>query len=180
MTKKRDGDQFRLEWPTSDIRGRFVFVEDAVAALERLLPSYRGVDGAHEGISFLCGFEIDKTTVYTTAIAPNAEHSHGRVWCRDEHLVEATRAARDIGLGLLAQVHSHPGGGTGHSWGDDEMIFMPFERMLSIVVPNYGRFGLRPLDSLGVHQFQDGQWVLCRRDSVRAALSIIPSGIDMR
>ncbi len=180
MTKKRETDYYRREWPTGDIHGRFVFLEDAVVAVERFLPTYRGVDGDHEGITFLCGFEVGDTTFYTTATAPNAEHSHGRVWCREEHIAEVSQASGQLWLGLLAQVHSHPGGGTGHSYGDDEMVLMPFEGMLSIVVPNYARFGLLPLHSLGVHQFQDGKWVLCTRDSVRQAFSIVPAGVDVR
>jgi hypothetical protein len=91
-----------------------------------------------------------------------------------------TAAARAEGLGVLCQVHSHPGSHTGHSFGDDEMIFMPFEQMLSIVVPRYGHFGMRPLDSLGVHQFQDGQWVICEHASVKRQLRIIPADKDIR
>jgi proteasome lid subunit RPN8/RPN11 len=179
-SKERSDTSYRSEWPLGEIRGRFIFLQEAVFAVERFLPTYRGVDGDHEGIAFLCGFEVGETTIYTTALAPPAEHSRGRVWCREEHITVATQTARELGLGLLAQVHSHPGDGTGHSYGDDEMIFMPFDGMLSIVVPNYARFGLHPLDSLGVHQFQDGQWVLCRPDGVRNAISIAPAGVDLR
>ena len=60
------------------------------------------------------------------------------------------------------------------------MVFMPFEGMLSIVVPYYGHFGLRPLDSLGVHQFQDGRWVLVDRDSVYHHFLVIPNSLDIR
>jgi hypothetical protein len=67
-----------------------------------------------------------------------------------------------------------------HSEGDDEMVFMPFAGMLSIVVPCYARFDLRPLDGLGVHQFQDGRWILAERESVRNNLIVAPNSIDVR
>jgi proteasome lid subunit RPN8/RPN11 len=152
----------------------------AVEALEQLLPTYRGPDGPHEGICFLCGYETPTTTIYVTAVAPDADHGRGHVHCSELAMAAVAAASREHGLGLLAQVHSHPPGGTGHSPGDDEMVFMPFEGMLSIVVPDYGRFGLRPLDSLGVHQYQDGRWVLCTRDSVRAQFTIVPARRDLR
>jgi hypothetical protein len=172
--------RYRREWPIAPIRGSFLVTEPALGALDRILPTYRSVDGLHEGIVFLCGIEKEDLTVLLTAIAPEADHGVGRVSCSAEQMAAVSAAARSFGLGVLAQVHSHPSPYTGHSFGDDEMIFMPFEGMLSIVVPDYGRFGVRPFDSLGVHQFQDGRWVLCERASVRRAIGISPAEIDLR
>lgn len=179
-TRKQDQDWLRRKLPTGPLRGRFQITSGAVEALEQLLPTYRGHDGPHEGICFLCGYETPTTTLYLTAVAPDADHGRGHVRCPEQAVAAVTNTARQHGLGLLAQVHSHPTGSTGHSLGDDEMVFLPFEGMLSIVVPDYGHFGLRPLDSLGVHQYQDGRWVLCARDSVRAQFTIVPAGRDLR
>jgi hypothetical protein len=176
--KARTLDQRQL--PTAPLRGRFQITGGAITALERLLPTYRGADGNHEGICFLCGYETSTVTLYTTTIAPDADHGYGHVRCAEEDIAAVTKVAREHGLGLLAQVHTHPGGSTGHSLGDDNMVFMPFEGMLSIVVPNYGHYGLRPLDSLGVHQYQDGRWVLCERASIRSNFTILPSARDLR
>jgi proteasome lid subunit RPN8/RPN11 len=162
------------------MRGRFLITDTALTAAERLLPTYRGSDGDHEGIVFLAGLETECATVFTGIVAPQADHGRGRVLCAQEHVLAAARAARRAGVSILAQVHSHPGAWTGHSEGDDSMVLMPFERMLSIVAPWYGRFGLRPLDSLGVHQYQSGSWVLCDRESVHAAFGILPSETDLR
>jgi proteasome lid subunit RPN8/RPN11 len=176
----RAGSGFRHEPPTGTLRGSFQITDAAIAALEQLLPTYRGPDGPHEGICFLCGYEIGIVTLYVSAIAPDADHGPGHVRCSEREIAAVTKAAREHGLGLLAQVHSHPSGLTGHSLGDDEMVFMPFEGMLSIVVPEYGRFGLRPLDSLGVHQYQGGRWLLCSRASIRANFTIVPALRDLR
>jgi hypothetical protein len=178
-SQRRTKEAWR-ERPAGTLTGSFQITDAALATLEQLLPTYRGVDGPHEGICFLCGYETATATVYVTAIAPTADHGRGHVRCSEADLLAVTRAAREHGLGLLAQVHSHPRGGTGHSYGDGEMVFMPFEGMLSIVVPDYAHVGLLPLDSLGVHQYQQGRWVLCSRKSVRANFSVVPTAQDLR
>lgn len=81
---------------------------------------------------------------------------------------------------MLAQVHTHPHGRTTHSWGDDEMVQPAYEGMLSVVVSDYALSGLRPLETLGIHQLQDGEWVLTTPESVRASFGVIPAGVDIR
>jgi hypothetical protein len=178
---KRDTEDREL--PRGTLRGRFYILETVVDALERVLPTYRGPDGNHEGIAFLFGRALSAdATIFLTAIAPNADHRRGYVRCSEQQVAEATAAMRQlgIGLGLLAQVHTHPGEYTMHSPGDDTMVFMPFEGMLSIVAPYYAHFGLRPIDSLGVHQFQDGRWVLAEREGVRHNFLVVPNSVDVR
>jgi hypothetical protein len=166
--------------PVQPVRGRVLVTNAAVTATEQLLPTYRGPDGDHEGIVFWCGREMGDATVITTAIAPDAKHSVGRVMCDQDAIEQVSDAAHALGLGVLAQVHSHPGPWTEHSEGDDYMVLMPFEGMLSLVVPHYARHGLLPLHSLGVHQFQDGRWVLLEAASVRAQITLAPCYLDLR
>ncbi|OGL15859.1 MAG: hypothetical protein A3F92_09445 [Candidatus Rokubacteria bacterium RIFCSPLOWO2_12_FULL_71_22] len=162
------------------MRGRFGILDAVVDSLERLLPTYRGPDGCHEGIALLCGVELPHVTLFTTAIFPAADHRHNYVRCSEEQFAAASAVARRLGLGVLAQAHTHPGDTAIHSLGDDYMVSPRYEGMLSLVVPLHGRHGLRPLDSLGVHQFQDGVWVLAERESVRQNLFIVPSMSDLR
>lgn len=180
--KKARKDEFgplrRL--PMRPLRGEFLITEAAVRETERLLPTYRDVDGDHEGITYLLGREFDEITVLMTALAPEAETSAGSVHCSKEQMAAAADAARSAGLGLLAQVHSHPKGRIAHSIGDDGMIFMPFEGMLSIVVPWHGHVGMRPLHNTGVHQYQRGRWVSVEPATVRDGITIVPESIDLR
>lgn len=162
------------------LRGQFLFTDHAIRALEELLPTYRGPDGSHEGIAFLCGVELPMATLYTTAVAPEADHGRGHVRCSEAQVAAVSAAARELGLGVLAQIHTHPWDGTVHSFGDDDMVLMPFEGMLSIVCPLYGRFALRPLETLGVHQFQDGRWVLAEAETAKANFGVLPSALDLR
>lgn len=162
------------------LRGEFRILEPVLIELERWLPTYRGAGGQHEGIAFLAGFERLGASVFTTAIFPEADHRSGYVRCDELQFAAASAAARSHGLGLLAQVHSHPHGWTEHSPGDDEMVQPAYEGMLSIVVPNYAMTGLQPLDSLGIHQLQEGKWVLAERQSIKDHFSVLPAGLDLR
>ncbi len=69
------------------------------------------------------------------------------------------KTARKLGLAIVSQVHSHPGDDTRHSEGDDKLVLMPFHGMFSLVIGNYGMGGLTQNSGLGLHQFQNGQWV---------------------
>lgn len=165
---------------TRPLRGRYAVPEAVLDASERLLPTFRGADGDHEGILFLLGTERPGETLYLGVAAPDAQHDPGRVHVSREGVLAVARAGRRLGLAVLGQIHTHPGSWTEHSQGDDSMVLMPFEGMLSIVVPHYGRFGLRPVDSLGIHQFQGGEWVLCERATVREGFRVLPTVVDLR
>jgi proteasome lid subunit RPN8/RPN11 len=166
--------------PVRPLRGRVLVTEAALRGCEDLLPTYRGPDGDHEGIAFLCGRELGGTQLLTTAIAPRCDHGRRHVMCDERQVEDVVALAHAHQLGVLAQVHSHPGPFTEHSEGDDEMVLMPFEGMISIVTPHYGRYGLRPLESLGVHQYQDGVWVMVEPVSVASAITVIPGSVDLR
>jgi proteasome lid subunit RPN8/RPN11 len=166
--------------PEGPLLGRFLVTSEAIDEAERLLTTYRGPDGDHEGIVFWCGPDAAHVALITTAIAPAAHHRRGGVHCDEASVAEMMKAARELGVAVRAQVHTHPGAGTIHSDGDDDLILMPSEGMLSIIVPHYGHLGLRPLDSLGVHQYQERQWVLLDRGSVREGITEVPGGVDLR
>lgn len=166
--------------PEGPLRGLFLVTSGAIAEAERLLPTFRGPDGDHEGIVYWCGPDAANGTVITTAVAPPAHHREGGVHCDEDAVAEMMRTARGLRVAVRAQVHTHPRSGTIHSDGDDELILMPFEGMLSIVVPHYAHFGLRPLETLGVHQYQNGRWVLIERDTVRTGITEVPAGLDLR
>jgi proteasome lid subunit RPN8/RPN11 len=166
--------------PSCLLRGRVLITHAALRGCEDLLPTYRGIDGDHEGIAFLCGRELGDVQLLTTAIAPRCDHGRRRVMCDESQIEDVVAVAHAHRLGVLAQVHSHPGPFTEHSEGDDEMVLMPFEGMLSIVVPHYARHRLQPVESLGVHQYQDGRWVTAEPASVAAAVTIIPGNVDLR
>jgi len=168
--------------PTKPLKGRFAILEVAVDALERWLPTYRpSVPGRRSrGDCLSLRRRAATANYFTTAIFPDADSRGGYVRCSEQQFATASAAARQIGLGVLAQVHTHPGGVSLHSSGDDDMVRPRYDGMLSIVVPHYGQRGVRPLDGNGVHQLQHGEWVLAERTSVRHGILIIPGFIDLR
>lgn len=172
--------RYRPRLPERPLAGRFMIAEAALEEAERLLPTYRGPDGDHEGLVFLCGLELGDVTVLLSAIAPDCDHGPGHVMCSIECVASVAQAARSAGLGVLAQVHSHPTGHMEHSLGDDQLVLMPFEGMLSIVAEHYGRHGLRPLHHAGVHQHRSSGWVRVSPESIRRQITVVPGAIDLR
>ena len=93
-------------------------------------------------------------------MVPDARHRPGGVFVSAAAYGAMSREARKLRLGILAQIHSHPGADTRHSDGDDKLVIMPFDGMLSLVAPHYGH-GLHTFDDFSVHQYQSRAWVLC-------------------
>lgn len=168
--------------PRGDLRGLFLLPQPVIAATRDALASFAlaGIDdGGHEGIVYWAGREMPDCTVFLQAIVPVADHTYGSVSVSREEIGRTQRAAHANKLGMLCQVHSHPGRDARHSDGDDELVLLPFEGMLSIVAPRFG-IDFRDVTNACVHQFQDTRWVLCSAVSVARQLIVVPSVEDLR
>lgn len=168
--------------PEDSLRGRYVVtrqvLEVTVTALQEF--ALAGIrDGGHEGLVLWGGVKSDDLVAITTVIRPRVEHSHGRVHVDEKSFGIAVHQARKAGLVLIGQVHSHPGSDARHSDGDDDLIALPTEGLLSLVVPTFG-VGFDSLGDACVHQFQDGRWVLCSPESVAEQMTVTPAAIDTR
>ena len=161
--------------PRGPLRGRYRIAQGLIESTRRALQTFDEAgrhEGGHEGICYWAGRESSGLTTLQTAIVPVAHHRRFGVFVSEATFADAARRARAMRLGILAQVHSHPGRDTRHSDGDDDLVVMPFENMLSLVAPCYGR----SLDSIGdfsIHQFQDHRWVLCHPNSVLDSFRIV-------
>jgi proteasome lid subunit RPN8/RPN11 len=172
----------RRPLPRGELRGLFLVCEPVISETRNALTSFAlaGIDDCgHEGIVYWTGRESTDCTVFLQAIVPVADHSHGRVMVNREEIGRTQRAARAQKLGVLCQVHSHPGGDARHSDGDDDLVLLPFEGMLSIVVPRFG-IGFSNVADACVHQFQDGRWVLCSPESLAKQLIVVSTVQDLR
>lgn len=168
--------------PVGQLRGTYLIAEPLLHATRSALTSFADAgrnEGGHEGLVYWAGRESAGTTVFLHAIVPRAQHGPARVSVEAAEVGRMQRALRKHRLALLAQVHSHPGDDTRHSDGDDHLILMPHNEMLSLVAPEYGT-QLTQFDQLGVHQFQDGVWVWCTPESIRAGCIVVPSMEDLR
>lgn len=168
--------------PTGELRGRFLVAESVIGETRDALVSFAlaGIqDRGHEGLVFWAGWESGPLTMFTSVVIPEARHSKDGVSINEAAYGQCTRAAKARGVVVLAQVHSHPGSDARHSDGDDSLILMPFEGMLSIVVPHYG-IRWNGIEEARVHEFQSGQWVLCSDRSVNRGITVAPATIDVR
>jgi proteasome lid subunit RPN8/RPN11 len=151
--------------------GKLLVAEQILAPSRAALQSSSHEHEADEGLVFWIGRTIGSDTLALSVVAVPTNHRRDGVFV-NEHTVAATaRAARKVGLGLVAQVHSHPGANTRHSIGDNKLITMPFHGMFSLVVADYGRGSLLPAQGAGLHQYQHGRWVQVNAD----AMVIVPA-----
>ena len=161
--------------PRGPIRGHYRLAPELIDQTRQALSGFyeagRNDDG-HEGICFWAGREGTEQpgmTTFEAVIVPVATHGPFGVFVSAVDFANAATEAHAMGLGILAQVHSHPGWDTRHSDGDDELIVMPFENMLSLVAPFYGRT-VSSISDFSIHQFQNHRWVLCSRESIPASI----------
>ncbi len=162
--------------PVCQPRGRLLVAEHVLDPTRAVLQASSGRYGRHEGLVLWLGRTLDATTLVLSAAELPTVSGPGRVHV-DEHAVGAcARAARELGLGIVAQVHSHPGTDTRHSDGDDQLVLMPFEAMFSLVVADYGRGSLLVSGGVGLHQHQDGRWV---RITDPSAMVTVPAHLSI-
>ncbi len=117
--------------------------------------------------------------VATTLVLPHITHSRGHYEITPGDMSRAGRHLRELGLIRLAQMHSHPGGGTGHSEHDDAMAFSRRDGAISIVVPHYGACA-PGLADCGIHSCQDGEWQEIGVTAVARYVQVVPSVLDFR
>jgi hypothetical protein len=149
----------RRPLPEAPARGRLIVAEAALNETASALRAFRGRRSRHEGIVFWAGRLCSADTLVAAALLPRAEHGPGFVHVSHAEVGWMARSARRLGLAVMVQVHSHPGGDTRHSDGDDDLVVLPREGMFSLVVGRYGDGSVDPRQGAGLHQFQDGHWV---------------------
>lgn len=162
--------------PAGPARGRLIASNSAIGCTRELLQAAGAREPAHEGLVWWLGRLVGPDTLVLACHQPPCRSGPQFVMADEWATGAASRAARSHGLGIVAQVHSHPGGDTRHSDGDDDLVLMPFEGMFSLVVADYGRGSLLPESGAGLHQYQDGRWVAI--DQMEQALVAIPSELQ--
>jgi hypothetical protein len=121
------------------------------------------------------GRQADGDTIVLACRQPPCSSGPQFVKADEAATGQAAWAARALRLGIVAQVHSHPGIDTRHSDGDDDLVLMPFPGMFSVVVARYGAGSLLPGQGAGLHQFREGRWVLIRQP--HPALIVVPAEV---
>lgn len=142
-------------------------VGQCVSAMAR-----RGRRGCELFVALTATIEDDGSTVqFRRAVVPRQTAyttRHGLLVMIDNdalfELNEDCRRHQDL---VAGQIHSHPDRAY-HSDADDELAIVQLPGGLSLVVPYFGREGLRGAANWSVHQLTaDGQWT-----SVRAGVEV--------
>lgn len=166
----------RTPLPVAPAIGKLIVAEQCLIPTLSILKSSQGHDGtSHEGLVFWLGRTVGVSTLVLSVGTPRLESTPGRVKANENEVGQIARAARSHMLGIVAQVHSHPGFDTRHSDGDDKLVFMPFQGMFSLVVADYGNGGLTLEDGVGLHQYQGNHWVQIKDPN---AMVIVPSILE--
>lgn len=166
----------RTPLPTGPAIGRLLIAEQVLAPTHAALQASSGEHHNHEGLVFWLGRSVGADTLVVAVAVPPSDHRPDGVFVGEAAVAAATRAARAAGLGVVSQVHSHPGRDTRHSEGDDQLIILPFEGMFSVVVADYGHGSLLPYQGAGLHQFQNGHWVQVTTDCLQVIAATIAIG----
>jgi proteasome lid subunit RPN8/RPN11 len=165
----------RTPLPVAPARGQLLVAQQVGEPTTNALCASAGPDGRHEGLVLWLGRTTGTTSIVMAMICPSARTGPDFVLLDEHAVAAASRAARQCGLGVVAQVHSHPGSDTRHSDGDDRLVLMPFEGMFSLVVAVYGSGGLHPSGGAGLHQYQDRRWVQLVDDDAMIIVPAAPS-----
>jgi len=168
--------------PKESLRGQFLLPETLIGATRKALvdTALEGIrDGGHEGLVYWAGRQAEDATAFLSVVIPVSDHGPQYVMVSGPEVSRSSRAARNHNIGILAQVHSHPGWDGRHSDGDDDLILMPYEGMLSVVAPHFGRH-VRGVADLAIHQYQEGRWVLCTSESVERGFVTVPTTISLQ
>ena len=123
------------------------------------------------------GFRLNAQTVATLVGVPRQSNRRQNFAIAPDDLAVLSNAVARHGVVCVGQVHTHPGTDVSHSGWDDQQVVSI--KILSLVLPNYGRGTLSPHDS-GVHRCVDGVWRRMTRSEAEASLSLVPSAVDTR
>lgn len=161
--------------PTGPSVGHLIVAESVIAPTLRVLRQAAGPDGhPHEGLVCWLGRTVGPHTLVLAIAQPAVISGPQRVHVPEASVGHTARLARRQQLGIVAQVHSHPGRDTRHSDGDDQLVLMPYNGMFSLVVGRYGHGDIHPSRGAGLHQYQDGRWVhVTNADALLAVPAIL-------
>lgn len=159
--------------PRGPSDGHLIVAESVIAPTLQALLQSQGPEGRpHEGLVCWLGRTVDQHTLVVAATEPKVISGPQRVHVTEASVGHVARLARRHQLGVVAQVHSHPGHDTRHSDGDDQLVLMPYDGMFSLVIGQYGHGDIHPSRGGGLHQRQGGRWVQVTNPD---ALLIVPA-----
>jgi len=158
-----------------------VYIHESVLnESRRVFRKTRSLYRRHESIVYWAGREDRDVLVVTTCIAPYAKTTAGSFRTSASSNAHAISRSNELGLAILAQVHTHPGPCTEHSNGDSRGALMPYDGFYSIVIPEYGTRLLWPLTTAGVYRYMRGTFARLDTPEIHNIFRLLPSLVDLR
>jgi len=166
-----------VEKKRPDRLDKLLVCEQVIAPMEEHLRT-TGIEHREEA-SLLAGYIIGGDIgIGTTVLLPYTENSAASCTFPLEVTMECVDLIHGAGQVLLAQLHTHPGRFCTHSSVDDRGAFSDCAGLFSVVVPLFGRYGVRRLleRGIGIHErLPNGDWRQLPEAEGRKRLVIIPS-----
>ncbi len=123
----------RTPLPTGPATGRLVVAEHVLSPTRSALQASSGRHRSHEGLAFWLGRNLGTDTLVLAVAVPPTEHRVDGVFVDERAVLATTRAARTVGLGLVAQVHSHAESSGLHQFQEGRWVHVTNDAL--IVVP---------------------------------------------
>jgi hypothetical protein len=133
---------------------------------------------AEEGVVYWAGTVNESEYKISAAIAPKVKASRYGFFTDHNSNARFVEFINDNDLVYISQVHSHPGKWVDHSPVDDEGTAFRSEGLLSVVVPCFGRNGMLPLTSNGIHRYHLRKFTRLSNAYVKKHFKIINTSID--
>lgn len=155
---------------------RFLIAPGLIEATEEALKSFNTKKKANEGFVYWAGRNAGKDCIALSLYKPRAVVTPGSVAIDEDENTRFVSWLKQNELTHVGQVHTHPPGVDEHSIGDAHWAFMRFPGLLSIVVPNYGKQGMRPLRTCDFDVFTANGFEDLTPADVRERVLILPRG----
>lgn len=126
-------------------------------------------------VGYIAGSSVG---IGTTVLLPYTENTTAGCTLPMDITISCVETMNRSGQVVLAQIHTHPGRICTHSCIDDDWAFSDCPGLFSIVVPCFGRFGIRRIFTNGVgiyERLNSGKWYRLTAAEIRQRFFIIPS-----
>lgn len=134
-----------------------VYITDELARRTAALLGSFASRRPSEGVVYWFGIEAPLAAAITTLIVPDADTRDGSVRTSVHANAKAIAVITDTPLVYLSQAHSHPGRNVSHSYVDDHETFATFDGAISVVVPWFGRYGVK-IQECAFYRHLDGKF----------------------
>jgi hypothetical protein len=160
-----------------DRLSKVFFCEAVISPLEEHLRT-TGLEHREEA-GLIAGYIIGSSIgIGTTVLLPYTENTSVACALPIDITMGCIETVNRTGQVVLAQVHTHPGRVCGHSCTDDKWAFSDCPGLFSLVVPCFGRFGIRNIFTDGVAVYErltNGKWYRLPPSEVRQRFFIVPN-----